>query len=58
MSTTFNFTERRKRIYSEYKKCIPIKEIGRDFNISRQRVSQIVQAIKTNIPKEELEKLA
>ncbi len=53
----YNFTAQRKKIYRLYVTGRDFRDIAREVKISAARVGQIVEKIKENVPKAELEKI-
>ncbi len=54
---SYNFTAQRKKIYRLYVTGRDFRDIAREVKISAARVGQIVEKIKENVPKAELEKI-
>ncbi len=54
---SYNFTAQRKKVYRLYATGMDFRDIAREVKISATRAQQIVEKIKENVPKEELEKI-
>jgi hypothetical protein len=54
---SYNFTDRRKKVYQGYLEGKHPRDIGRENKLSGMKVSLIIKRVKEKVPKADLDKI-